>query len=454
MSSPRFAAALLAGKFCAKLCAAFFPKRGSNLPGEIALKLDPLFLRHITGVDTAKTIFITGTNGKSTANNMVVHAFRSAGRSVASNLEGANMKPGAAAALLKNTTAGGRFKKEYLILEVDERSLALIAKDLPPGQLCVANIQKDQVQRNGDPDYIYEKIKAVVRSAKNLTLFVNNDEPRSKSLGGQAAKGGRVVSFGVSANARASQIETDYGVTMPCPVCRDALVFTHFNIAGVGAFRCPSCGFRSDETPDYRIDKADFENGTFTALGETCRLAYPAAFFLYNYALCAAVCAENGMAAAELKSAFGTFANIGGRMEAFSCRGKTVRYMRIKQENPETLQSALDTMAEDKTEKVLVVGPAVVDDIVPHYSNTFYTFDCNFEPFAASGVERCICFGSTIGWDMANRLRYAGIPDEKIEIVGTDDDEKILAAIAACRSGNVYLITWIKKYEKLKGYAG
>jgi len=455
----RFTIALTAGKICSALCKAFFPKRGSNLPGAVALKLDPLFLRHIRGVDPAKTVYITGTNGKSTATNMIAHAFETAGFSVCSNLEGANMKPGAAAAILRRTTMGGRFAKEYLVLEVDERSLSHMAEAIPPGSICVTNIQKDQVQRNGDPDYIYQKIKRVVAGAGALTLYVNNEEPRSKSLGEHIPDGGRVVSFGVAQNARGSETEADWGVAMPCPLCHNALSFAWYNLSGVGGFRCEGCGFASGGPADYLITEVDYENGTFRAGGkafgpETFRLAYAAAFFLYNYALCLSVCAEFGVGAEALKRSFDSFSNIGGRMEEFTYTGKRVRYMRIKQENPETLQNALDTIAEDKENKVFVVGPAVIDDMIPHYSNTFYTFDCNFEPMIKSGVERCICFGSTISYDMANRLRYAGIPDDKIDILDTDDDARILAAIAACESDNVYLITWIKKYEKLKGRVG
>ena len=238
MSNARFSFALAGGKLCYALCKMIAPKRGSNLPGAVALKLDPGFLRHVKGLDPATTIFITGTNGKSTANNMIVHAFLTAGHSVCSNIEGANMKAGIASALLKNTSAGGRFKREYLILEVDERSLARVAEEIKPGHLCVTNIQKDQVQRNGDPDYIYQKIKGVVEKTDSLTLYVNNDEPRSKSLGNSLAEDSRVISFGVMQNSRGSEPEPGWEVTMPCPLCHDALSFAWYNLAGVGAFSC------------------------------------------------------------------------------------------------------------------------------------------------------------------------------------------------------------------------
>jgi hypothetical protein len=71
----------------------------------------------------------------------------------------------------------------------------------------------------------------------------------------------------------------------------------------------------------------------------------------------------------------------------------------------------------------------------------------------ASGTERCLCFGATISFDVADRLRYAGVPDERIAILDTDDEETILAEIAKSEAGVVYLITWIKKYEKLRAHS-
>ena len=457
MSSLKFSLALTAGKLSAVFCKAFFPKRGSNLPGSIALRIDPLFLTHVTGIEPSKTIFITGTNGKSTSNNMIVHVFRTAGYSVCSNLEGANMKPGVATALIKNTTQGGSFNKEYLILEVDERSLEAIAKDIKPNHLCVTNVQKDQVQRNGDPDYIYQKIKRAVSGLKNFTLYVNNEEPRSKSLEAFAIENGRVVSFGVAQNERTSSVEEVWGVTMPCPLCHDALVFDHLNLANVGGFECPNCGFASDKQPDLQVSEIDYVSEEFRVSGRYPMLAgksfhinYPAAFFLYNYALCTCVCTEFGIESEVLKAAFESFTNIGGRLETFSHAGKQVCYTRIKQENPETLQNAIDMMGMDKTTKAFVAGMDIVSDIIPSYSNTFYTFDCNFQPLIESGVEKYICFGSVVCWDMYNRLRYAGVPENLIEILDTDDEEKVLAAIASVNTDNVYLITLLKKYEHMK----
>ena len=113
MGKLRFLLALAAGKGLARAINLIDPSRGSNLPGELALKLDPDFIRHIKGPVREKTIFVTGTNGKSTTTNLIATLFRAAGVSAAVNLEGANLKAGVAATLLKNTTLGGKLNRIY-----------------------------------------------------------------------------------------------------------------------------------------------------------------------------------------------------------------------------------------------------------------------------------------------------------------------------------------------------
>ncbi|MDR0488198.1 MAG: MurT ligase domain-containing protein [Propionibacteriaceae bacterium] len=447
--NPVFFVALVAGKLCALLIRILAPRRGTNIPGLIAVKIDKKFLTRVQGIDPAKTIFITGTNGKSTSTNLVVHTLKSAGLSVCSNLEGANMQPGVATALLGATTLGGRFTKDYLVLEIDERSLGLVCADLKPGHLCVMNIQKDQVQRNGEPDYIFQKIRTVVSSLSNLSIYLNNDEPRSLALADSWREGLKVVTFSVAKNSRSSVMEADWGVTMPCPRCHDALEFSHMTIAGMGSFHCVSCGFRSGSAATV-IDSVDYATSTFTSESVSYHLAYQAAFFVYSCSLCLCLAAELGVDTDKVVKALESFENIGGRMESFTYSGKEIFYVRIKQENPETLQSAFDTMAEDSHTKVVSLGPDIVSDFVPHYSNTFYTFDCNLEPLISSGVERWVCFGGVTAWDTANRLRYAGVPDDRIVIVDSDDTQQILDALVACKTDKVHLITWMKMYTDLK----
>ena len=165
-------------------------KRGTNISGKIATRLMPNFVAKFRKINLDKVIFVTGTNGKSTTTNLIAHTLKEGDKKVATNTEGANMMGGVATTLIKNSTLTGKLKNEFLVLEIDERSLPAIHKVLPAHNLCITNLQKDQVQRNGDPDFIYSKFENVIN--KDMTLFVNNEEPRSRAL---EDKAGQVVYF-------------------------------------------------------------------------------------------------------------------------------------------------------------------------------------------------------------------------------------------------------------------
>ena len=165
----RFYLALWAAKLCAVVIRLVAKDRGTNLPGELALKLDPKFVTHIKGLDPAKAVFITGTNGKSTSTNMIHHVLQHSGRAVTANLMGANLLSGVATALIADCTLGGRFKNEYVVMETDERFLKFIRAQLPAKHVCITNIQRDQCQRNGEPSYITARVSQALD--KGATLF-------------------------------------------------------------------------------------------------------------------------------------------------------------------------------------------------------------------------------------------------------------------------------------------
>ena len=102
MQKLKFILTLLLGKGLMLFSNIFAKGRGTNMPGAKANAIMPDFIGHFTGIDPEKVVFVTGTNGKSTANNMIVHALRDSGRTVCSNLEGANMIGGIATALIRN----------------------------------------------------------------------------------------------------------------------------------------------------------------------------------------------------------------------------------------------------------------------------------------------------------------------------------------------------------------
>ena len=439
----RFTAALFAGKATALFCKAV-KKGGTNKPGAIACKICPDFIKRFTNVDLNKVIFITGTNGKSTTNNMVVHTLRSAGETVTTNLEGANLMGGVATAMLNNSTLSGIIETEYLVFEVDERYLQYIYAYFPAGHICVTNIQIDQVQRNGEPDYIYQKIRRVVNEKTHL--YLNNEEPRVFSL---ADRSSQITTYGVERNVRSFEKTGFFDVTLPCPRCGNNIKFDYYNLDNVGKFHCTVCDFASADKPDIYLTHVDFDNGSFDCDGISYHVNNKEPFFYYNYALCIALCRAFGITEEQIQTAFNDFKNISGRMETLHYGSKIIKYIRIKQENPETLQTAFDYISADPSPKVFLLGLEELKDFDPYYTNTFYAFGVNVDRLEASNIDHYICFSEAVAYDTANRLLYGGIDPEKITILPNDDNDAILKELDRYDNDNVYLITWLKKYYEL-----
>ena len=443
----QFIFSLWIGKIAA-FCVNIMDKtRGTNFSGKVATKLMPNFIAGFRGINLDKVIMITGTNGKSTTTNLIAHTIKSAGKKTATNKEGANMMGGVATTLIKNSSLTGKFKKEFLVLEIDERSLSAIHKVLPAHNLCITNLQKDQVQRNGDPDFIFSKFENVI--GKDITLFVNDEEPRSRAL---EDKAGQVIYFSVDKNSKSFEKDDFYDVTLPCPKCNYPIKYKFYNLESIGKFECSNCDYKSKEEPDILIKNVDFENKTFECNEKKYNITYYTPFYIYNYAATIAVSKKFGLTEEQIQKAFQTFVNPGERREVLKYKDKIIHYLRMKQENPETLQSALDTIAEDKSEKAIFAGFYEVKDFLPHYANTFYFFDCSFKNIATTPVEKYIVFSKTVCYDVANRMIYDGANKENIEIIDEEDIEIILKKMDELKTNNIYILTGMKPYKKIKNF--
>ena len=542
----KFIIALWLGKLINLLVSIIDKSRGSNLAGQWAMKIDRKMVYHFwkKGIDCSKVLFVTGTNGKSTTNNLINHIFKVNGKKVVSNLEGANLIFGIATALIKASTLTGKINTDFFIFETDERFMPIIRAQLPAENVMITNLEKDQVQRNGDPDFIYRKLyqafgghqnpagasggyqnpagavfgehqnpagassfsehqnpagasgtvsgssqsqtdslaansasavklqgggtadnasftavateAAAVAAAMDVkeylpvrTMYLNNEEPRSRSLGSLA---GRVVTYGVEKHSE-SFIKNETYVTMPCPRCRHKISFGPFNTDGMGRFVCTGCGYHSEAHADYEIGEVDFDRKEFDFRAVKFTMPYDMPYMLYNYAAAIAVAEDfGGISPVDAAKAFGSFKNVGGRYEVLKYQGKTIKYMRIKQENPETLQSTLNVIASDKNSKMVILGLYPVADVVPYYTNTFYAFDCDFSRVVTSNVEKYFCFSDPVCYDTANRLLYEGVDPDLISIDPKDDPETILREIDSCETDDIYIITWMHIFQNLQAY--
>ena len=438
---------LLGTKFGLLLCK-IFKKQGSMIAGKTAVKFQKDFVKYFTNINYDKVFFVTGTNGKSTTTNLLYHTLKTAGKSVCSNTEGANMMSGVATTLIKNSNLFGKFNKEFLVLEIDERSLRNIFKVLPSKNLCISNLQKDQVQRNGDPDFIYQMFKNAL--SKDVTLYVNNEEVRSRSLEDFVDN---TIYFSLEKNSKTFEKNDFYDVTCPCPKCSHKIKYYYYNVENIGKFECTKCGYKSLDNIDTFIKDVNYKEHTFKEGKDTYKVNYINPFMLYNYALVISVCKRFNIDAKTIEEGFLSFVNPADRRETYSYHGKTIRYLRMKQENPETLQNALDTVARDSSKKAVYMGLYEIKDFKPAYNNIFYFFDCDFKKIVKTDVEKYVCFSKTAAYDTAGRMLYAGVDEKKLKVYDVEDDfDLIFEDLDKLKSETIYVITGMKPYYKIKAF--
>ncbi|SNU05892.1 UDP-N-acetylmuramyl tripeptide synthase [Lachnospiraceae bacterium] len=441
----RFFLALYISKTVSKILRLVAKNRGTILPGKIALKIDPKFLSHIKGVNSEKVVFVTGTNGKSTTTNIINHILTHSGLKVSSNLKGANMVTGVTTALLKDISMRGRLKTDAIVMETDERYIHLIREQLPAKYICITNVQKDQAQRNGEPSYILDKLKKAIDS--DVTLFVNKNEPNSYSLGSLA---GRAISYGVAPNSQSYRKDDDFfSVSQPCPCCHNPLVFHSYNIENIGPFYCPVCGFGSGENVNYYVSDVDYEGKVFTVNARKYAFNFNTAYFLYCYVLAIGVAAELGVPGKRIAAALKDFKNIRGRLETKKIAGKTLNYIKMKQENSETTQSSLNLIARDDHKKIFMIGYDEYLDFFPPLVISFYPFDYDPRSVLRSGVDKWICMSKAMGRAVALRFLYDGF-DEKDMIVLPDSKEETIEKTLSEIPGKdvVYLVEEIPYWKK------
>lgn len=65
----------------------------ANLPGDVALKVDPAIVEHLRGKVSEASVMVVGTNGKTSVSNLLADALQLAGKSVICNRTGPTWLP-------------------------------------------------------------------------------------------------------------------------------------------------------------------------------------------------------------------------------------------------------------------------------------------------------------------------------------------------------------------------
>ena len=133
-----------------------FVGKGTSLPGKYALKICPDILRRIE--KPKMIVAVTGSNGKTSTVEMIAAVLKASGKTVAYNVEGSNQIEGVTTMILGACTLGGRVKQDVLLIESDERYTKHTFRWFHPTHYVITNLYRDQLTRNGHPEWVYDAI--------------------------------------------------------------------------------------------------------------------------------------------------------------------------------------------------------------------------------------------------------------------------------------------------------
>ncbi|MDR1322111.1 MAG: MurT ligase domain-containing protein [Gracilibacteraceae bacterium] len=429
--SVSFWPALWAGRLTA-LALKLAGRRGTTLPGAVARRLCRQLPSRLGSAYRDGVVVITGTNGKTTTNNILAAVLAAAGKKAAFNSEGANMQSGICTALLRDATWLGRVRGDILLAEVDEGSLPEFCREIRPRLAVVTNFFRDQLDRYGELDATIAKVRASL--PPKTALLLNADDPLAARLaaGREEALFYGAAALPVSGGAGGENREGRF-----CPHCGSPLDYTLFHYGHLGIYACSACDFRRPVPEAEATRVSAGENGiAFTVWGREYTAPLRGFYNLYN-ALAALAAAEwLGVPPEAGRAALNVFTARDGRMEEFHLDGGLTL---ILVKNPAGFNAALEAVtAADGPLRLLIA----INDNAADGRDISWLWDVDFERLAACGprLRQVVC-GGVRGADMLLRLKYAGVSKETL--LCAPDLAVALAALRRFngeRGGRVYVL--------------
>jgi len=389
---------------------------GTALPGLVALTIDPDFIAAVASSLAHGVVLVSGTNGKTTTTRMLSDIVRATGWGPIHNRSGSNLERGIAGALLTENDWRGQLRGDIGMFEVDEASLPRVLGRISPRVVLVTNLFRDQLDRYFEVDQLARRIgDAVAKLDPRVTLVLNADDPIVAWLGQR--HGGPVVYFGVDDPAVGGLVPQAISDATRCPRCRQPLRYERVVLAHEGQWSCPSCGLARPErdvsATRVVLTSLSSEIQLRTAVAsafDPVRVPIAGLYNAYNALAALAVARALDIALPTAALAIANFRPAFGRLEQVAVDGRELRLILVK--NPAGFNAAIGALLEmGGRPRVL----AALNDRDADGRDVSWIWDADFETLAPA-VEHAVVTGIR-SRDLANRLKYAGIARDRIEVV-------------------------------------
>jgi UDP-N-acetylmuramyl tripeptide synthase len=396
----------------------------TSLPGKLLVRMEPHAIGRLAGRLRYGSAVISATNGKTTTAAMVAAILEPSGTRLVHNRAGANMAGGVASALLRAARRGG-IDGDAGLFEVDEFWLDRVVPELRPRALLLANLFRDQLDRYGELETIADRWAATVAAAPATRLVLNADDPLVADLGRERAGGDGITYFGVQDDGVALAGMAHASDSKHCRRCGAPYVYDAVYMGHLGRYHCPT-GDAQRPRPDVFATGVvlDGTRGARFELhlgGERARVALPlpGLYNVYNALGAAALAHALGAGMDAIVAGLQTTQAAFGRAETVRVGGRELAILLVK--NPAGANEVLRTLALDEGEHDVL---AILNDRIADGRDVSWIWDADFEQLAGR-VRRVTCSGTRAA-ELALRLKYAGVPADRLHVVpalerGLDD---------------------------------
>src|SRR3990172_1343648 len=435
----RRTAAVAAAKVAAGLSRRFRLGGGTALPGLVAERIDPEIVSGLAARLGQGSVLVTGTNGKTTTARLSRSIVHAAGMETVANREGSNMMRGIASALVESSGWNGGFEdgdRKLGGFEVDEATVPEAASAVRPRAVLFTNLFRDQLDRYGEVEYVADVWRKAVAAWPRLAVLVlNADDPSVASLGKQAT--GPVVYYGIEDPSLGTPILEHAADARWCTACGAELAYAVVFYGHLGHWRCPHCG-NERPTPDISVAGVTAHDDSMSLAvrlpeGEfSTKTPVTGLYNAYNVVAAAAAASAAGLPLQAIEKGLSTFTAAFGRQERLRIAGCEVQVILAK--NPAGLNQVLRTIAGGTdAPKDLVF---FLNDDIADGRDISWIWDVDFELLA--GKTRAVTASGRRAWDMALRLKYAGL--EPMMRVEAEPAEALRSALAQVPEGQTLYV--------------
>ena len=413
--------------------------KGSSLPGQYALKVCPDVLRRVKL--PPYIIAVTGSNGKTSTVEMIASILRAAGKDVVYNAEGSNQIEGVTTLILSRSSLAGKMKGDVLLLESDERYAKFSFRYFHPTHFVITNLYRDQLTRNGHPQWVYDAILPAIHPS--TTLVLNADDPLVACF---AHQGNPVKWFGLEAWPGATKEHHGmYHDGAFCPLCGAPMEYELYHYNHIGHYHCTRCDHHRPH-PDFAVTSLDLEAGQLVLDGDTpIQLAFRSIYNVYNILAAWSACRMIGVDKATAAGVINNYILKNGRMVRFALGQHHGTLLTSKHENSVAYDTNLRYIRDTKTPCSVLV---VVDAISRKYftGETSWLWDIDFDMLAAPHVQRVVLSGRYVN-DLALRFACSAVPQDKVVLEASIP--QAVEYLEGSGSEDVYVVTCFSDRDKV-----